>query len=163
MFQTVGPRCCAAIIPGGAAAPPYPLHRLSLGIGITPVRRSLFRCEAMASRKGRGRSRMQGRSKPTRMSLGQHKSEGRNPRAERSPKPEIRRTNRLTSRSAFRASDFGFLSVFGLRASGFVPESWRKAQSDPAQGCYLRRCPEIFTTNKMPVTPTHNHPNQSPC
>ena len=108
MFQTVGPRCCAAIIPGGAAAPPYPLHRLSLGIGITPVRRSLFRCEAMASRKGRGRSRMQGRSKPTRMSLGQHKSEGRNPRAERSPKPEIRRTNRLTSRSAFRASGFGF-------------------------------------------------------
>jgi hypothetical protein len=35
LFQTVGPRCCAAIIPGGAAAPPYPLHRLSLGIGIT--------------------------------------------------------------------------------------------------------------------------------
>ena len=30
----VGPRCCAAIIPGGAAAPPYPLHQLSLGIGI---------------------------------------------------------------------------------------------------------------------------------
>ena len=23
LFQTVGPRCCAAIIPGGAAAPPY--------------------------------------------------------------------------------------------------------------------------------------------
>jgi hypothetical protein len=34
LFQTVGPRCCAAIIPGGAAAPPYPLHRLSLGIGM---------------------------------------------------------------------------------------------------------------------------------
>ena len=40
--QTVGLRCCAAIIPGGAApidreqaAPPYPLHRLSLGIGIS--------------------------------------------------------------------------------------------------------------------------------
>jgi alpha-L-arabinofuranosidase len=37
LFQTVGPRCCAAIIPGGAAAPPYPLHRLSLGIGIIPA------------------------------------------------------------------------------------------------------------------------------
>jgi hypothetical protein len=53
LFQTVGPRClvalkqseggCAAIMPGGAApidreqaAPPYPLHRLSLGIGIIP-------------------------------------------------------------------------------------------------------------------------------
>jgi hypothetical protein len=43
LFQTVGPRCllaiyrsCAAITPGGAAAPPYPLHRLSLGIGISP-------------------------------------------------------------------------------------------------------------------------------
>jgi len=44
IFQTAGPRClvalkqseggCAAIIPGGAAAPPYPLHRLSLGIGM---------------------------------------------------------------------------------------------------------------------------------
>src|ERR1019366_1006461 len=43
IFQTVGPRCCAAIIPGGGApidreqaAPPYRgLHRLSLGIGIS--------------------------------------------------------------------------------------------------------------------------------
>ena len=41
LFQTVGPCCCAAIIPGGAApidreqaAPPYLLHRLSLGIGL---------------------------------------------------------------------------------------------------------------------------------
>ena len=40
--QTVGLRCCAAIIPGDAApidreqaAPPYPLHRLSLGIDIS--------------------------------------------------------------------------------------------------------------------------------
>ena len=37
-------RCCAAIIPGGAApidreqaAPPYPWHRLSLGIGIIRI------------------------------------------------------------------------------------------------------------------------------
>jgi hypothetical protein len=61
----------------------------------------------------------------------QHKSESRNPKsdplrrrdsaARRSPKPEIRRTNRLTSIPAFRASDFGFLSGFGIRASGFVP------------------------------------------
>src|ERR1017187_8729182 len=45
LFQTVGPCClvalkqseggCAAIMPGGAAGP-YPLHRLSLGIGIIP-------------------------------------------------------------------------------------------------------------------------------
>src|SRR5208283_4016996 len=37
LFQTVGPRCCAAIIPGGVptSRDPYPLHRLSLGIGIT--------------------------------------------------------------------------------------------------------------------------------
>ena len=58
LFQTVGPRClvalkqseggCAAIIPGGAAAPPYPLHRLSLGIGIT---RSQF--NKKAARYGR--------------------------------------------------------------------------------------------------------------
>jgi len=41
--QTVGPRCCAAIIPGGAGTPkafgagrpPYPLHRLSLGTVMT--------------------------------------------------------------------------------------------------------------------------------
>ena len=59
--QTVGPRCsplravcrgrkpnrrlrargCAAIIPGGAAAPPYPLHRLSLGFGISHQSASL--------------------------------------------------------------------------------------------------------------------------
>jgi hypothetical protein len=31
---TAGPRCGAAITPGGAAAPPYRLHRLSLPIGI---------------------------------------------------------------------------------------------------------------------------------
>ena len=36
IFQMVGPCCCAAIVPGGAATPPYPLHRLSLGIGISP-------------------------------------------------------------------------------------------------------------------------------
>src|SRR5208283_3209242 len=45
IFQTVGPCCCAAIMPGGAApidreqaAPPYQSHRLSLGIDIIRCR-----------------------------------------------------------------------------------------------------------------------------
>src|ERR1035437_10129113 len=51
LFQTVGPRCCAAIIPGGAAAPPYPLHRLSLGIGITDCRVPQTKCAPAACRR----------------------------------------------------------------------------------------------------------------
>src|ERR1035437_4516097 len=50
--QTVGPRCCAAIKPGGAAAPPYPLHRLSLGIGI---RRSTLEAKKRWNRGERSR------------------------------------------------------------------------------------------------------------
>src|ERR1035437_3182019 len=52
--QTVGPRCCAAILSGGAApidreqaAPPYPLRRLSLGVGIRlfcPTNSQFVRC-----------------------------------------------------------------------------------------------------------------------
>lgn len=43
------------------------------------------------------------------------KSEGRNPKVERDPKPEIRE-NGLTA-SIFRISGFGLLSGFGVRSS----------------------------------------------
>ena len=121
----------------------------------------------------------QGRPKPTRKSSGQHKSEGRNPSsdplrrrdsaARRSPKPEIRRTNRLPSRSAFRASDFGFLSVFGLRVSGFIPreleksseQSWGRCAARVAGRAYfnfgknsaaVRQVPALNSSREQPLT-----------
>src|SRR6516162_9323447 len=47
------------------------------------------------------------------------KSEGRDPKAERRPRSEIR-SLRLPGRFRFRVLGFGLLSDFGLRFSGFV-------------------------------------------
>src|SRR5688572_15275910 len=49
------------------------------------------------------------------------KSEARNPRSERSPKPEIRRRSDGLEPFGVRPSDFGFISDFGLRISDFPP------------------------------------------
>src|ERR1035437_3468465 len=67
----------------------------------------------------------QGRSKQTRKSLGQHKSEGRNPRSERSPKSEGQTGSRAVLRFGLWISSrlAGFRSpAFGLRA--LSPESF---------------------------------------
>jgi hypothetical protein len=61
------------------------------------------------------------------------KSEGRNPKAERRPKPEVRKTPQRVELtvaksldlldSSIRISDLGLLSGFGLRVSDFLPPS----------------------------------------
>src|ERR1017187_1452064 len=58
---------------------------------------------------------------------GQQKSEGRKPRTGRSPKSEDK-----PAHEPFCISGFGFLSVLGLRASGFVPRELDRSQSSAA-------------------------------
>jgi hypothetical protein len=61
----------------------------------------------------------------------QQKSEGRNPKAQRRSKSEIRIGMEVARVARLRVSAFGFLSGFGLRISGFEGTGISKLVSSP--------------------------------